>query len=259
MLNLKRNTRLILTLSALSMVAALAACGGSDDPVTEPVVATPAVAVVELPLPGTSTGLDVDGTLNYKVFSPGGSDRPVSAVVANVEGDGTLSLTDGAETYGLTATNDWADVAWPEESTGLLALNGNANLVCDTVSNECEVALSGNLTQERDLTKLRGKSFVFKTIVNGLVADDGGIVFNADGSAQFTDADGASNFDAASMAAYFSEAGWSIDGGVFKARAFYWTAPDGTKQYAILDISNDVLSDGSPDNTVSLMLESVAK
>ena len=259
MLTFKRNTRLILTLGALSMVAALAACGGSDDPVTEPVVAAPAVAEVKLPPLGTSTGLDVDGTLNYLVVTPGGGTLTVSAMVANAEGDGTLSLTDGTETFDLTGTNDWSDVAWPAETTGLLALNGNANLICDTVSNECEVALSGNLTQERDLTKLRGKSFVFKTIANGAVADDGGIVFNADGSAQFTDADGVSNFDAASMAAYFSEAGWSIDGGVFKARAFYWTAPDGTKQYAMLDISNDVRGDGSKENTVFLVLESTAK
>lgn len=259
MLTFKRNTRFMLTLGALSMVAALAACGGSDDPVTEPLVATPAVAVVELPLLGTSTGLDVDGTLNFKAFSTDDPGRTVTAVVENVEGVSTLSLTDGADTYGVTVTNAGADVTWPAQTTGLLALNGNANLVCDTVSNECEVALSGNLKQERDLTKLRGKSFVFKTAANGAVVDDGGIVFNADGSAQFTDADGVSNFDATVVAAYFSEPGWSIDGGVFRARAFYWTAPDGTKQYVIMDDSRDVLSDGSPDNAMSLVVEVTAK
>lgn len=247
------NSRFIFTLGALSIAAALAACGGGDDPVS-----TGGVALVALPAVGTSTGLDVEGTMNFKVFSAGGSDRPVSAVLANAEGDGTLSLTDGADTYEVTATNAWANVAWPEGTTGLLALNGNANLICDTASDECEVGLSGNLTQERDLTKLRGKSFVFKTSANGAVADDGGIVFNADGSAQFTDADGGSDFDAAVVAEYFSEAGWRINGGVFKARAFYRTASDGTKQYVILDISNDVLSDGSPDNAVSLVVEAAA-
>lgn len=254
----KRNPRLFFTLGALSLAAALTACGGSDDPVTEPVVTTPAVAVVVLPAAGTSTGLDDDGTVNYKVLSPDGSDRPVSAVVANADGDGTLSLTDGADTYAVTATSAWANVLWPDGATGLLALNGNANLICDTASDEGEVGLSGNLTQVTSLSELHGKSFVFKTCANGAVADDGGIKFNADGSAQFTDADGVSDFDAAVVAEYFSEAGWRINGGVFKARAFYRTASDGTRQYVILDISNDVLDDGSPDNTVSLVVEAAA-
>lgn len=238
----KRNPRLFFTLGALSLAAALSACGGSDDPVTEPVVTTPAVAVVVLPAADTSTGLDDDGTVNYKVLSPDGSDRPVSAVVANAEGDGTLSLTDGADTYAVTATSAWANVLWPDGVTGLLALNGNANLICDTASDEGEVGLSGNLTQVLDLTELRGKSFQYNECAGGAVVASDLVTFNTDGSVQFSGVDGNETFPSAVAAAYFSRDGWSIDGGVFKARAFSYTPSGGQKQYVIVDISDDPLN-----------------
>lgn len=251
----KRNPRLFFTLGAWSMAAALTACGGSDDPVTAPT--TPLVAEVAMPNLGTSTGVLQSGDLNYLVFSPGGSTRPVPAVVDynGTSGAGSLTLEDLV----LTTTNAWVGGTWPANTDGLLALNGNAGLICDTTDNSGQVGVTGNLQQVLDISELRGKSFVFKTCANGAVADDGGIVFNADGSARFTDADGVSDFDAAVVAEYFSEAGWRINGGVFKARAFYRTASEGTRQYVILDISNDVLDDGSPDNTVSLMVESDAE
>ena len=267
----KRNPRLLFSMGALSLAAALTACGGSDDPVTEPVSVTPAVAKVDLPEGGTSTGLTVTGNLNYGVFSPGAAiPRVESADVANEGLDGTLtlnaSIVDAAsdrvapaavanDSFVVVTADGWSNVQWPDGSDGVLALNGNAALFCNTSTDSGQVGISGHLQQVLDLADLRGKSFQFKACSNGAVENDGGIVFNADGSAQFEDADGVINFDAVTVADYFSEAGWRIDGGLFKARAIYRTASDGTKQYVIVDISNDVLTDGSPDNTVALMVE----
>ena len=235
-------------------LAVLTACGGGDDPVVAagpaPVV-TPAVAVVTMPAAGTSSGVLESGSLNYLVYSPGGGTRPVPAVVDynGTTGVGSLTLEDLV----LRTTNGWGGGTWPADTDGLLALNGNAGLICDTTDNSGQVGVTGNLKQVLDLTVLRGKSFVFKACANGAVADEGGIVFNQDGSAQFTDADGVFAFAASDVAAYFSEAGWSFDGGVFKARAFSRTTPGGT-EYVILDISNDVAA-GQPINTVSLLIE----
>ncbi|WP_310566669.1 hypothetical protein [Hydrogenophaga sp.] len=246
----KCNPRLLFTLGALSMAAALAACGGGDDPVDT----GGGVAVVALPAVGTSTGLDVTGTLNYLVFSPDGSHRPVSADVANDGSSGSLTLNETDGSFVVSTGDAWLGASWPEGSDGLLELNGHAGLICDTASNAGQVGISGNVVQVTDLAELRGKSFRYMACANGAVADEGGIAFNDDGSAQFEDADGVSSFGATEMAAYFSEAGWSIEGGTFKARAFSRTTSSGT-EYAIVDISDDVGDGGSRIKTVALMVE----
>ncbi len=273
MLNLKRNTRLILTLGALSMVAALAACGGSDDPVTEPVVAIPAVADVKLPEGSTSTGLTVTGILKYGVFSPGASTpREESADVANDGLDGTLTLkasvvaaaSDRAtpaavanDSFVVATSDGWVGTEWPVGADGVLALNGNAALFCNIADNSGQVGISGNLTQVLNLADLRGKTFQYKTCANGAVDNDGGITFNPDGSAVFEGDGESETFGASVVAAYFSEKGWSIDGGVFKARAFYRDS-SGTREYVIVDISDDPLN--LPlIKTVALMVEVVPK
>ena len=269
----QRNPRLVFMLGALSMAAALAACGGSDDPVTESVVATPAVAEVKLPEGSTSTGLTVTGILKYGVFSPGASTpREESADVANDGLDGTLTLdasivaaaSDRAapaavanDSFVVATANGWSNAQWPEGSDGVLALDGNAAMFCNTSVNSGQIGISGNLMQVGNLADLRGKTFQYKTCANGAVENDGGITFNPDGSAVF-EGDGESDlFSASDVAAYFSEDGWDIDKGNFKARAFYREV-SGTREYVIVDISDDPLN--LPlIKTVALMVEVAPK
>lgn len=265
----QRNPRFIFTLGALSIAAALAACGGSDDPVTELVVATPAMAVVDLPDGGSSTGLTVTGNLGYGVFSPGAATPRVEfADVANDGLDGTLTLkasvvaaaSDRAvpaavavDSFVVATANGWSNAQWPEGSDGVFALNGNAAMFCNTSANSGQVGISGHLKQVLNLADLRGKSFEYKTCAGGAVAVDGGITFNPDGSAVFVGDGESDTFSASVVAEYFSEAGWSFDGGIFKARAFYREV-SGTREYVIVDISDDPLN--LPlSKTVSLMVE----
>lgn len=251
----QRNPRFVFMLGALSVAAALAACGGGDDPAS-PLAETPPAEVVSL-------DYTQPGSFSYTAYVPDGTPSAVPVTVTYNGSVGTLTLKAAGQTLVASTADAWAGVTWSAGYAGLLALGGNASLVCKTVDNTGQVGISSNLIRVTDLAELRGKTFQFKTCANGAVENDGGIVFNADGSAQFEDADGDSSFDAATVADYFSEDGWLIEelidgskvSSVFKALAFYRTAADGTKQYVILDISNDVLTDGSPDNTVSLMVE----
>ena len=242
----QRNPRLVFMLGALSMAAALAACGGGDDP---------ASLLPETP-PAEVASLDYTqpGSFSYTAFVPDGTTSAVPVTVTYNASVGTLTLKAAGQTLVASTTDGWAGVTWSAGYAGLLALGGNASLVCKTADNTGQVGISSNLTRVTDLAELRGKTFLFKACANGTVENDGGIAFNADGSAQFEDADGVVSFAASDVAAYFSEAGWSIDGGVFKARAFSRTT-SGVTKYVIVDISNDVLSNGSPDNAVSLMVE----
>lgn len=261
MSSFKRNSRFIYTLGALSIAAALAACGGGDDTVstvvTDPVsdtVTTP--AVVLLPAAETSTGVTQTGTLNYLVFSPDGSTRVVPADVAYADPIGSLTLKEDAGNLVLETLNAWATVLWPSGYGGLLKINGNAGLICDIADNSGQVGISGNMEQVTDLTLLRGKSFQFNECAGGTVEASDIVTFNEDGSA-LIDEGTATDFamSAADVAAYFSEAGWSIDGGTFKGRIFARTTSGEQAQYVIVDITDDSQPDGSRYKSVGLNLE----
>lgn len=249
MTTFNRKPRFLFTVAALAIGASLVACGGGDDP-----VAKGGVAVVELPAQGTSTGVTVDGTLSYLVFSPDASVRTVPADVQNAALVGSLTLKDPEGNLIASTTDGWNSVRWPEGIDGLLALDGNAGLICDTTDNSGQVGVSGNVVQVTDLAMLRGKTFRFKVCANGSVEDEGGIAFNADGSAKFEDDEETSSFSASDMASYFSEAGWPIDGGIFKARAFSRTTA-GRTEYVIVDISDDERVGGARIKAVALMVE----
>lgn len=249
MSTLKQKSRFVCALGALSIAATLAACGGSDDD-------APGVAVVALPAAGTSTGLTSPGTLNYFVFTPDGTNLPsVPAVVAYTAPTGRLTLSEDADALVIATSDAWVTPQWPSGVTGLLALDGLAGLICDTADNSGEVGISGNLVQVTDLAVLRGKSFQFNECAGGGVLASDVIAFNQDGSALLAESDDTDFvMTAADVTAYFSEAGWSIDGGIFKGRAFVRTTSTGQKEYVIADISDD-LQDGSRIKTVALFVE----
>ncbi len=259
----KRNPRYLFTLGALSMAAALAACGGSDDPVDTGGGAA-GVAVVVLPAVGESTGVTDTGVtdavdLNYLVFSPDGSTRVVPAAVSYTSPTGSLTLLEAAGDLLVSTVNDWADVVWPTGLTGLLKINGNAGLICDTTDNSGQVGVSGNMVQVTDLAELRGKTFQYNECAGAAVLASDLFTFRDDGSALIDEgADADFAISAAEVAAYFSDAGWLIDGGIFKGRVFAHTPSGGQKQYVIVDISDDVGDGSARVKTVALFTEVVA-
>lgn len=251
------NSRFVFTLGALSIAAALAACGGGDDPVS-----TGGVALVVLPAAGESTGVTDAGVtdavdLSYLVFSPDGTKRVVPAAVVYTAPGGSLTLLETAGNLVISTSDAWAPetVIWPEGYTGLLKLDGNAGLICDTTDNSGQVGVSGNMVQVTDLIELRGKTFQYNECAGGTVVASDLFTFSADGSLQIEDADGVSDYGSDVAAAYFSDDGWVIDGGIFKGHIFAHTTSGGQKQYVIADISDDSGNAGSRVKTVALFLE----
>ncbi len=241
----QRNPRLVFMLGALSMAAALAACGGGDDPAS-PLAETPAAEVVSL-------DFTQPGSFSNTAYVPDGTPSAAPVTVTYNGSVGTLTLKAAGQTLVASTADGWAGVTWSAGYAGLLALGGNASLVCKTADNTGQVGISSNLTRVTDLAELRGKTFQVKTCANGAVENDGDIVFNADGSAVFTENDGTSIPEtAADITEYFSEKGSQVDG-VYKALAFSRTTSNG-KEYVIVDISDDPLN-APRSKTVSLLVE----
>jgi hypothetical protein len=229
-------------LAAFALASTLTACGGGDGDAP-----ASTAAVVTLPAAGTSGSYQQAGTLNYLVFFPDGTTLNVPATVAGTSPTWTLTLREtGQPDLIFDTVNNWT--TW-NASAGfgvLLALRGNAGLICATSTDAGKVGVSGNLTQVTDLTLLRGKSFTVNQCDGGSYAPADVVTVNPDGTGTY----GVDSVTAADVTSLFSAGGLLIDGTTEKLRAFRTVDGD----YVVVQITDDPSEPGGLTQKVSLFV-----
>jgi len=216
------------SVGSLVLAGALVACGGGSDipPPQAPAavsVATPVVAVA--PASGATATLTQSGQVNYMVYRVNAAGNAVetttlSAAVTNSvpAGSGTLSLNLTPTPLEVTTSDTWVNVIWPSTFKGVLSLEGNAGLVCETASlaTTGQVGMSHNMQAVTTLEELKGLNFGGYDCSTSPVSNIYSYSFLVDGSLQSDDG----MLEANDVAALFSEGGLVVDGLNLKLRAY---------------------------------------
>ncbi len=247
----------------LFLACVLVACGGGasepDTPSTE--VATPPVATD--PVSNASSGVTQNGLMNYVVYrvNSGATAIETALVPAEVnnpgDGAGQLILDLALDRLTVSTTDTWESVTWPGSFKGLLGLEGNVGLVCDTAlaASTEQVGMSHNMTAVTSVDELRGKSFgvydcaavdttvstdVYKFLDNGTLEDAAGDTLSA-----------------SDVAALFGVSGLNVDVLNLKLRA-YKMEQAGEVRYAMVLLSEEVDTLGNKTVGVELLISSPA-
>lgn len=220
---------------SLILAGVLVACGGGSDapaivgpspavPVTPTVtVATPVVA--EAPASNPTVELTQSGLMNYLVYrvNAGGNAIETTTLTGTVSnalsgGAGTLSLALSPTPLVVNTTDTWVNFIWPGTYKGVLSLEGNVGLVCDTASAATtgQVGMSHNMQAVTSLEELKGLNFAGYDCSTNTLASTYSFNFLADGS---LDADG-DMVEAGGVSALFSENGLDIENLNLKLRAY---------------------------------------